>query len=158
NLESQKRQYGLKERAVDLGWDEKSCVVIDDDLGISGARSSNRPGYQRLVSMIALGEVGIVFGIEVSRLARNCLDWYHLLEIASTFGVLIGDEDAIYDPADFNDRLLLGLKGTISEVELQQIKARMYRGRINKAKRGELHHQIPIGYEFDLAGRIRQSS
>lgn len=158
NLESQKRQYNLKERALCLGWPEVNCLVIDDDLGMSGAHSANRLGYQKLISMVALGEIGIVFGIEVSRLARNCLDWYQLLEVASTFGVLIGDEDAIYNPADFNDRLLLGLKGTISEVELQQIKSRMYRGRLNKAKRGDLHLQIPVGYEKDLQNNIRLSS
>jgi DNA invertase Pin-like site-specific DNA recombinase len=158
NQESQRRQYNLKERAVSLGWSESSCIVIDDDLGVSGAHSENRPGYQRLISMVALGEVGAIFGIEISRFARNCLDLYQLLEIASTFGVLIGDEDAIYNPGDFNDRLLLGLKGTISEVELQQIKARMYRGRINKAKRGELYVPVPVGYEHDLKKAIRVAS
>ncbi len=149
NLESQKRQYDLQHRAVKLGWPKNRCLTIDEDLGISGARAENRPGYQKLVSMIALKEVGLILGIEVSRLARNCLDWYQLLEIASTFGALIGDEDTIYNPGDFNDRLLLGLKGTISEVELQQIKTRMSRGRINKAKRGELELLTPIGYERD---------
>ena len=122
NLESKERQYNLKNRAKLLGWDDQQCIVIDDDLGISGARAENRPGYQKLISMIALKEVGILLSIEISRLARNCLDWYQLLEVSSTFGVLIGDEDAVYDPSDFNDRLLLGLRGTISEVELQQIK------------------------------------
>jgi DNA invertase Pin-like site-specific DNA recombinase len=123
NRESQKRQYQLKERAIiDLGWREKDCIVIDDDLGISGADSENRQGYQKLLAMIALREVGIIFGIEVSRLSRNCLDWYKLLEVASCFSCLIGDEDGIYDPLDFNDRLLLGLKGTISEAELYQIR------------------------------------
>lgn len=158
NLESQKRQYNLKDRATSFGWPEESCVTIDDDLGTSGSHSANRPGYQRLISMMALSEVGIVFGIEVSRLARNCLDWYQLLEVASTFGVLIGDEDGVYNPGDFNDRLLLGLKGTISEVELNQIKTRMHRGRMNKAKRGELWVPVPVGFERDLQGNIRLSS
>ena len=111
--ESRLRQYQLTDRAKTFGWPPQRCLVIDDDLGISGAQSSNRPGYQRLVSMLALREVGIVFGLEVSRLARNCLDWYQLLELAAAFNVLIGDEDGLYDPSDFNDRLLLGLKGDV---------------------------------------------
>lgn len=149
NLESQRRQYQLVEKAQSLGWSETQCLVIDDDLGISGAKSANRPGYQRLISMMALREVGIVFGLEVSRLARNNLDWYQLLELAATFDVLIADEDGVYDPGEFNDRLLLGLKGTLSEVELYQIKARMVRGRMNKVKRGEYVFQLPIGLEWE---------
>jgi DNA invertase Pin-like site-specific DNA recombinase len=123
--ESRHRQYRLADHAKSFGWPAQRCLVIDDDLGISGAQSSNRPGYQRLVSMVALREVGVVFGLEVSRLARNCLDWYPLLELAAAFNVLIGDEDGVYDPSDFNDRLLLGLKGTFSEIERYQITARM---------------------------------
>jgi DNA invertase Pin-like site-specific DNA recombinase len=101
NLESQKRQYQLVEKAQSLGWSAAQCVVIDDDLGISGAHSANRPGYQRLISMIALREVGIVLGLEVSRLARNSLDWYQLLELAAAFDVIIADEDGVYDPGEF---------------------------------------------------------
>jgi DNA invertase Pin-like site-specific DNA recombinase len=112
--------------------------VIDDDPGISGAQNSNRPGYQRLVSTLALRQVGIVFGLEVSRLARNCLDWYQLLEVAAAFNLLIGDEDGLYDPSDFNGQLLLGLKGTFSEIERYQITARMQRGRLNKARRANM--------------------
>jgi len=149
HLESQKRQYQLVERAQDLGWAAAQCAVIDEDLGISGAQSYNRPGYQQLISMIALREVGIVLGLEVSRLARNSLDWYQLLELAAAFDVLIADEDGIYNPGDFNDRLLLGLKGTISEVELYQIRARMVRGRLNKAKRGELVFRLAVGLDWD---------
>ncbi len=156
HLESKARQYQLTERAQFLGWKAARCVVIDEDSGISGAQSFNRPGYQRLVSMVALREVGIVFGLEVSRLARNSLDWYQLLELAAAFDVLIADEDGLYNPAEFNDRLLLGLKGTISEVELYQIKARMVRGRLNKAQRGALIWNVPIGLEYDvLSGQIR---
>jgi len=156
HLESKARQYQLAERAQLLGWPSARCVVIDEDLGISGAQSFNRPGYQRLVSLVALREVGIVFGLEVSRLARNSLDWYQLLELAAAFDVLMADEDGIYNPGEFNDRLLLGLKGTISEVELYQIKARMVRGRLNKAQRGELSWNVPIGLEYDvLSGQIR---
>jgi DNA invertase Pin-like site-specific DNA recombinase len=156
HLESQKRQYQLTDDAQSLGWAAARCIVIDEDLGISGAQSFNRPGYQRLVSMVVLREVGIVFGLEISRLARNGLDWYQLLELAAAFDVLIADEDGVYNSAEFNDRLLLGLKGTISEVELYQIKARMVRGRLNKAQRGELIWNVPIGLVYDaLSGQIR---
>ncbi len=158
NVESGKRQYQLKEQAIGLGWKENECIFIDDDLGLTAEVSENREGYQRLISMVALQEVGIIFGIEVSRLARNCLDWYKLLEIASCFGCLIGDEDGIYDPTNFNDRLLLGLKGTISEAELYQIKVRMIRGRMNKAKRGDLEIPLPIGFERDLEGKVIMSA
>ena len=146
NRESRSRQYQLVERAQALGWPASRCVVIDDDQGLSGAHSANRPGYQRLISMLALREVGLVLGIEVSRLARNSLDWYQLLELAAAFDVLIADEDGVYDPSEFNDRLLLGLKGTISEVELYQIRARMQRGRLNKARRGELIGTLSGGF------------
>src|SRR5713226_8674307 len=158
HLESKARQYQLTERAQFLGWPSARCVVIDEDSGISGAQSFNRPGYQRLVSMVALREVGVVFGLEVSRLARNCLDWYQLLELASGFNVLIGDEDGLYDPSDFNDRLLLGLKGTFSEIERYQITARMQRGRLNKARRGEYAVPVPIGYAYDpFSGQLQLS-
>lgn len=159
NAESRHRQYQLAERASEMGWPDQRCVVIDDDLGISGAKSYNRPGYQRLISMVALREVGIIFGLEVSRLARNCLDWYQLLEVAATFDVLIADEDGLYDPADFNDRMLLGLKGTFSEIERYQIRARMLRARLNKAQRGELAVQLPVGFEYDaVTGKVRLSA
>ncbi|MCP5016590.1 MAG: recombinase family protein [Ketobacter sp.] len=147
--ESRQRQYQLVEQAKAKGWPEAQCEVIDEDLGISGAQSHNRPGYQRLISMLALREVGIVFGLEVSRLARNSLDMYQLLELAAAFDVLIADEDGLYEPADFNDRLLLGLKGTISEVELYQIRARLGRGKLHKAKRGALKQRQPIGLDWD---------
>jgi DNA invertase Pin-like site-specific DNA recombinase len=158
NAESRQRQYQLAERAGTLGWPSQRCLVIDDDLGLSGAQSYNRPGYQRLISLMALREVGIVFGLEVSRLARNCLDWYQLLELAATFDVLIADEDGLYDPVDFNDRMLLGLKGTFSEIERYQIRARMVRGRTNKARRGDLALPLPVGFIHDpLTGAIRLS-
>lgn len=149
HLESQKRQYQLQETAQGLGWPAAQCVVIDDDLGISGAQSYNRPGYQRLISKVALREVGIVLGLEVSRLARNSLDWYQLLELAAAFDVLIADEDGVYNPNEFNDRLLLGLKGTISEVELYQIRTRLNRGRLHKAQRGALQLPLPVGMDWD---------
>lgn len=147
--ESQQRQYELQTTAQGLGWPAAQCVVIDDDLGISGAQSHNRPGYQKLISKIALGEVGLVLGLEVSRLARNSLDWYQLLELAAVFDVLIADEEGVYDPSEFNDRLLLGLKGTISEVELYQIRTRLNRGRLHKAQRGDLQLSLPVGMDWD---------
>jgi hypothetical protein len=110
HTEGRERQYQLVERAQHLGWPAAHCLVIDEDMGISGAHSHNRPGYQRLISMVALREVGLVLGLDVSRLARNSLDWYQLLELAGAFDVLIADEDGVYHPGDFNDRLLLGLK------------------------------------------------
>jgi DNA invertase Pin-like site-specific DNA recombinase len=151
HAESRRRQYQLVGQAQQLGWKAAECTVIDDDQGISGAQSYNRPGYQRLVSMLALREVGIVLGLEVSRLARNSLDWYQLLELAAAFDVLIADEDGVYDPSEFNDRLLLGLKGTISEVELYQIRCRMVRGRLNKVRRGEFALNLPVGMDWDPA-------
>jgi DNA invertase Pin-like site-specific DNA recombinase len=156
NLESQKRQYNLKQRAVELGWPAEQCLIIDNDQGISAAHSQNRPGYQRLISMLALREVGIVLGLEVARLTRNNLDWYQLLELAAAFDVLIADEDGVYDPSEFNDRLLLGLKGTLSEVELYQIRSRLWRGRLNKVKRGLYRFMLPVGMEWDeVTGKPR---
>ena len=116
NTESTKRQYGLRQRAVALGWAEERVIVIDSDLGQSGA-SSDREGFQRLVAEVGMGHAGIVLGLEVSRLARNSMDWHRLLEICALTSTLICDEDGTYDPAHFNDRLLLGLKGAMSEAE-----------------------------------------
>jgi DNA invertase Pin-like site-specific DNA recombinase len=156
HTESRIRQYQLLERAQSLGWPAAQCQVIDDDQGISGAQSHNRPGYQRLTSLIALRQVGIVLGLEASRLARNNLDWYQLLDLAAAFDVLIADEDGLYASNDFNDRLLLGLKGTISEVELYQMRSRMVRARLSKARRGELSWSLPIGLDPDpVTGRTR---
>jgi DNA invertase Pin-like site-specific DNA recombinase len=127
NTESTKRQYALRERATALGWAPDQVVVIDSDLGQSGA-DSDRVGFQRLVAAVGMGEVGIVLGLEVSRLARSSSDWHRLLEICALSGTLILDEDGLYDPAHFNDRLLLGLKGTMSEAELHVLRARLIGG------------------------------
>ena len=124
NTESTKRQYALKQRAIASGWSEEQIQVIDTDLGKSGA-SADREGFQKLVADVGLGRAGIVMGLEVSRLARNSTDWHHLLEICALTRTLILDEDGIYDPSHFNDRLLLGLKGTMSEAELYVIRARL---------------------------------
>ena len=145
NTESTQRQYALRDRAVVLGWPLERVHVIDCDLGKSGSQSAGRDGFQKLVSEVALGKAGLVMGLEVSRLARNSADWHRLIELCSLAGALILDEDGIYDPANFNDRLLLGLKGTMSEAELHFLKARMRGGVINKARRGELEMRPPIG-------------
>jgi DNA invertase Pin-like site-specific DNA recombinase len=145
NTESTQRQYALRDRAVSLGWPLERIHVLDCDLGKSGAQSAGRDGFQKLVSEVALGKAGLVMGLEVSRLARNSADWHRLLELCSLGGALILDEDGIYDPANFNDRLLLGLKGTMSEAELHFLKARMRGGVLNKARRGELEISPPVG-------------
>lgn len=138
NSESTKRQYALRERAVALGWPLERVVVIDSDLGQSGASTADRSGFQRLVADVGMGRVGIVLGLEVSRLARSSSDWYRLLEICTLTDTLILDEDGVYDPGHFNDRLLLGLKGTMSEAELHVLRMRLRGGILNKARRGEL--------------------
>lgn len=154
NTESGKRQYALRERAVALGWPMERIHTIDSDLGVSGAHAANRDGFQHLVSEVALGHAGIVLGLEVSRLARNNADWHRLLELAALTQTLILDEDGVYDPAHFNDRLLLGLKGTMSEAELHVLKARLLGGQRNKARRGELEMALPIGLVYDAAGAV----
>ncbi|HAT1773523.1 TPA: recombinase family protein [Legionella pneumophila] len=152
--ESTKLQYGLVEKAYQLGWSKEQVIVIDDDLGRSGANAEGRPGFQRLVAEVSLDRVGIVWGIEISRLARSCKDWYQLLEVCALFRTLIADTDGIYDPSSYNDRLLLGLKGTMSEAELHVIKQRMVAGKKAKAKRGELGMQLPVGYVKRPSGEI----
>lgn len=152
--ESTRLQYGLVERAWALGWARERIEVIDEDQGKSGATAEGRAGFQRLVSAVTLDHVGIVLGVEMSRLARSCRDWYQLLEVCGLFGTLIGDLDGIYDPSDYNDRLLLGLKGTMSEAELHVLKQRLLAGRRAKAGRGELSVQLPIGYVRRPSGEV----
>jgi DNA invertase Pin-like site-specific DNA recombinase len=154
NLESQQRQYELAKLAVRYGWAEERVVLIDDDLGRSGSSAAGRVGFARLVADVALSKAGIVFGLEVSRLARNNRDWYQLLDLCSITLTLIGDADGVYDPSSFNDRLLLGLKGTMSEAELHVLKGRMLAGMQHKASKGELRFSLPPGYEFEEHGRI----
>jgi DNA invertase Pin-like site-specific DNA recombinase len=154
NQESTKRQYALRQRAIALGWPLERVIVIDSDLGQSGASAADREGFQRLVTEVGLGRAGIVMGLEVSRLARNSTDWHRLLEICALAGTLILDEDGIYDPAHFNDRLLLGLKGTMSEAELHVLRARLRGGILNKARRGELEMRLPIGFVYDADNRV----
>jgi DNA invertase Pin-like site-specific DNA recombinase len=155
NTESTKLQYALQQRAIALGWRIGQVVVIDSDLGRSGASAVDREGFQRLVMEVSLGRAGIVMGLEVSRLARNSTDWHRLLEICALADTLILDQDGVYDPAHFNDRLLLGLKGTMSEAELHVLKARLRGGILNKARRGELEVRLPIGFVYDPQRRVR---
>lgn len=152
--ESTALQYGLAERACNLGWPRPRVSVIDDDLGCSGASAEGRPGFQRLVAEVGLGHVGLVLGFEVSRLARSCRDWYQLLEICALAGTLIADSDGVYDPALYNDRLLLGLKGTMSEAELHIMRARLEQGRWHKAERGALGFNLPRGYLKHPSGEV----
>jgi DNA invertase Pin-like site-specific DNA recombinase len=154
NQESTKRQYALRQRAVALGWPTERVIVIDTDLGQSAATATDREGFQRLVAEVGMGRAGIVLGLEVSRLARNSSDWHRLLEICALSQTLILDEDGIYNPCDFNDRLLLGLKGTMSEAELHVLHARLRGGVLNKARRGELQGPLPVGLVYDARGRV----
>jgi len=154
NTESTQRQYALRERAVALGWPLDRIVVVDSDLGQSAATASDREGFQRLVTEVSLGHVGIVLGLEVSRLARNSTDWHRLLELCAFSDTLILDEDGLYDPAHFNDRLLLGLKGTMSEAELHVLKARLRGGILSRARRGELKQMAPIGFVHDSQDHV----
>ena len=161
--ESTRLQYGLVSRAQALGWAADRILVIDEDLGKSGTSAEGRSGFQRLVSEVSLDHVGMIFGVEMSRLARSNKDWHQLLELCALFHTLIADLDGIYDPAQYNDRLLLGLKGTMSEAELHILKQRMYQGRLSKAQRGELQFALPVGYlerhgdiQFDPDEQVQQ--
>ena len=146
NRESTARQYALVDRAMALGWPRACIDVIDEDQGVSGRSIEGRAGFQRLLAEVSLDHIGLVLGLEMSRLARSCKDWHQLLELCAIFRTLLGDQDGLYDPTEFNDRLLLGLKGTMSEAELHVLKGRMYQGRLHKADRGELLTHPPIGY------------
>jgi DNA invertase Pin-like site-specific DNA recombinase len=156
NRESTERQYALVHRAVDLGWHREQVTIIDEDLGLSGAGIAKRAGFARLAADVALAKVGLVLGLEVSRLARNNADWYRLLDLCGMTDTLIGDADGVYHPALFNDRLVLGLKGTMSEAELHILRARLDGGIRNKAARGELRRGLPVGFVWgDDDGEIR---
>jgi DNA invertase Pin-like site-specific DNA recombinase len=154
NQESTKLQYGLAHLARQLGWERERVVVIDDDLGVSASSAIGREGFQRLLAEVALDHVGLILGIEMSRLARCNKDWHHLLELCARFGVLIGDLDGLYDPSQYNDRLLLGLKGTMSEAELHILRQRLLQGKMHKARRGALGMPVPTGYLRRPSGDI----
>src|SRR5437867_2674168 len=156
NRESTARQYALVEKACVLGWAKEQVIVVDEDLGLSGSGSVQRSGFARMTAEVALGHVGIVLGLEVSRLARNNADWYRLLDLCGVTDTLIGDGDGIYPPALFDDRLVLGLKGTMSEAELHVLRARLDGGIRNKAARGELRRGLPVGFVWgEEEGEVR---
>jgi DNA invertase Pin-like site-specific DNA recombinase len=156
NRESTDRQYALAGKARDLGWPDERIIVVDEDLGLSGSGSTARSGFARLTAEVALARVGLVLGLEVSRLARNNAEWYRLIDLAGFTDTLIGDADGIYHPAVFNDRLLLGLKGTMSEAELHVLRARLNGGIRNKAARGELRRGLPVGFvRGEAEGEVR---
>ena len=144
--ESTARQYALDQRALQLGWAAESVVIVDEDQGRSGQSAEGRSGFAYLLSEVALNHVGIILGLETSRLARSNKDWHQLLDVCAIFQTLLADQDGVYDPTNYNDRLLLGLKGTMSEAEIHLLRSRMYEGLLNKARRGEVYSHPPIGY------------
>jgi DNA invertase Pin-like site-specific DNA recombinase len=152
--ESTQIQYGLVAVAAQLGWARERILVIDDDLGLSGATAVGRAGFQRVLAEVALDHVGLIVGVEMSRLARSNKDWHQLLELCARFGTLIADLDGLYDPSRYNDRLLLGLKGTMSEAELHILRQRLLEGKLHKAGRGELRMSVPTGYVRSPAGEV----
>jgi len=154
NRESTARQYAFADHAVALGWPRDRVLIIDEDLGKSGRTAEGRSGFHRLVTEVTLGHVGLVLGLEMSRLARSSRDWHNLFEMCALCDSLLADEDGVYDPNDPNDRLLLGLKGIMSEMELHIMRNRLERGRDNKAKRGELFHAVPMGYVILPTGEV----
>jgi DNA invertase Pin-like site-specific DNA recombinase len=156
NQESLRLQYALKERAQHLGWHLEDIEVIDADLGLTGASAQHRTGFQELVAKVTLGQAGIILSVDVTRLSRNCSDWYPLLDVCGYRGTLIADNDGIYDPGSANGRLLLGLKGQLSELELHTIRARMTAGLLNKAARGELALTLPVGLVRDALDRVHK--
>jgi DNA invertase Pin-like site-specific DNA recombinase len=152
--ESTNLQYGLVNRAIAMGWTEGCVLLIDEDLGKSASSAEGREGFARLVAEVGLDHVGLILGVEMSRLARSSKDWHQLLEICALFGTLIADLDGVYDPSQYNDRLLLGLKGTMSEAELHILKQRLHESKLGKARRGELTFALPIGYLRRPSGEV----
>ena len=149
NQESTERQYNLKNKAQSLGWSPERIRILDRDLGQSGARTTNREDFKALVSDVAMGQVGAIFSLEASRLARSNKDWHRLLELCAITSTLVIDEDGCYDPSEFNDSLVLGMKGTFAQAELHIIRARLHGGKLNKARKGELRFPLPVGYVFE---------
>src|SRR5688572_4650619 len=152
NRESTARQYALDQRAVQLGWPAAVVEIVDEDQGLSGQSAAGRSGFAYLLSQVALNQVGIILGLETSRLARSNKDWHQLLDLCAIFQTLLADQDGVYDPTQYNDRLLLGLKGTMSEAELHLLRNRMYEGLLHKARRGAVYNHPPIGYVKSPAG------
>src|SRR5215218_8233860 len=154
NQESLRLQYALEQRALNLGWHLEDIEVIDADLGLPATAAQHRPGFQALVARVTLGQVGLILSFDVTRLARNCSDWYPLLDLCGYKRCLIADGDGVYDPASANGRLLLGLKGQLSELELHTIRARLTAGLLSKAARGELALQLPVGLVRAIDGTV----
>ena len=152
--ESTARQYALVDRALALGWSAATVEVIDEDQGHSGSSAEGRNGFQRLLTEVSSDRVGLILGLEMSRLARSCKDWHALLELCAIYRTLLADADGLYDPSQYNDRLLLGLKGTMSEAELHILKSRLQQGMWNKAKRGEVLNHAPTGFVRTIAGEL----
>src|SRR4029077_19285896 len=152
--ESTERQYALREKAEELGWSQAAIRTLDGDLGKSGTQTAGREDFKTLVADVSMGQVGAVLALEASRLSRSDLDWHRLLELCALTQTLVIDEDGSYDPADFNDGLLLGLKGTMAQAELHFLRGRLQGGKLNKARKGELRSPLPVGYTYDDDGRI----
>ena len=146
----------MQQRAIDLGWRQEDIEIIDADLGMTGASASHRAGFQEVVTRVTLGQVGMILSVDVTRLSRNCSDWYPLLDVCGYRGCLIADRDGIYDTGSANGRLLLGLKGQLSELELHTIRARMTAGLLNKAQRGELALSLPVGLVRNVVGKVNK--
>lgn len=156
NQESLKLQYALQQRALELGWELANIEIIDRDLGITASSAEHREGFKEMIAQVTLGSVGIILSYDVTRLSRNCSDWYPLLDLCDYRGCLIADRDGVYDPGSANGRLLLGLKGQISELELHTIRARLRAGALNKAERGELEMRLPVGLVRDEQGCVQK--
>src|SRR5258708_11032186 len=156
NRESRERQYALAEFAQRLGWPAERVVIVDEDQGQSGKSADNRSGFQRLMTEVSLNHVGIVLGLELSRLSRSSRDWHQLIDVCASFNTLLCDQDGVYDPLDSNDRLLLGMKGAMGEFELVTLRNRLLRGSRNKAERGELFLFVPLGYFKTSSGEVVQ--
>src|ERR1700756_668390 len=156
NRESRERQYALARFAERLGWPAERVVVIDEDQGQSGKTAAERSGFQRLMTEVSLNHVGMVLGLELSRLSRSNKDWHQLIDVCGIFNTLLCDQDAIYDSLDSNDRLLLGMRGAMSEYELVTLRNRLLRGSRNKAERGELFLDVPVGYLKTATGEVVQ--
>jgi DNA invertase Pin-like site-specific DNA recombinase len=152
NLESQDLQYQLVQRARNLGWADENIQVIDDVLGKSGITAANRNGFQNLVAEVGLGHVGIILVTDVSRLARNCTDWFKLLDLVSLRGCLLSDAGGVYDPRVYDNRMLLGLKGTFAEAQWYSMRTQLGAAKFNKAKRGDLHLRLPVGFVRPTSG------
>ena len=151
--ESTERQYALSNKAQELGWSTEQIVTLDGDLGVSGAQTSGRNDFKQLVADVSMGEVGAVFALEASRLARSSLEWHRLIELCAMTHTAVIDEDGCYDPGDFNDALLLGMKGTLAQAELHFLRARLQGGKLNKARKGELRFPLPVGLCYDDQNR-----